>query len=314
MLRGGVPSLLDRNLLYVTGKGGVGKSTVAAALGLAAAARGRRTIVCEVGAQERMSRFFRREGVGGQELELRENLWGVSIDPQAALREWLGTQLGSQRLTRALADARAFQYFVAAAPGARELVTITKVWELAQQRRWDKKSAGYEVVVVDAPASGHGIGMLRTPRTFGDIARVGPIRTQSDRVWELLTDPRRTGYVAVATAAEMPVSETIELQGRLHRAIGRPLEAVVVNGVYPQRFSGDELERLESVAGRDGTLGRAALASARSQSTRHRVQQSQLRRLRRDAEGTVATLPFLFQPELDLAAVEELGRELGRKL
>ncbi len=307
-------SLLDRNVIYVTGKGGVGKSTVAAAIGLAAAERGRRTIVCEVGAQERLSRFFRREGVSGAELELRENLWGVSIDPQAALREWLGTQLGSQRLTRMLADARAFQYFTAAAPGVRELVTITKVWEIAQQRRWDKKAAAYDVVVVDAPASGHGIAMLRTPRTFGDIARVGPIRNQSDRVWELLTDARRTGYVAVATAAEMPVTETIELQARLHRAIGRPLEAVVVNGVYPQRFSAPELELLESAATGDGTVGRAALASARSQFTRHRVQQAQLRRLRRSAEGAVATLPFLFQPELDLAAVEELGRELGRKL
>lgn len=309
-----MPSVLDRHLLYVTGKGGVGKSTVAAALGLAAAQRGQRTIVCEVGAQERMSRFFRREGVGGAELELRENLWGVSIDPKVALREWLATQLGSERLTRLLADARAFQYFVAAAPGVRELVTITKVWELAQAKRWKKGTRGYDVVVVDAPASGHGIAMLRTPRTFGDIARVGPIRTQSDRVWELLTDHRCTAYVAVATAAEMPVTETIELQARLHQTIGRPLEAVVVNGIYPQRFSGDELERLESVAAQDGTAGRAALASARSQAARHRVQQSQLRRLRREAEGTVATLPFLFQPELDLAAVEELGRELQRKL
>jgi len=174
-------SILDKRLVWITGKGGVGKSTVAAALGMAGARRGKRTIVCEVGAQERLSRLFRRQGVAGDETLLTDELWATSIDPQAALREWLGTQVGGT-LARALNSASAFQYFVAAAPGAKELVTVTKVWELGQSSRWKRSARGYDLVVVDAPASGHGVSMLRTPKTFADLARIGPIHKQADLV------------------------------------------------------------------------------------------------------------------------------------
>src|SRR3954449_10482039 len=168
-----MPELLDKRLLYVTGKGGVGKTTVAAALGLAAAREGRRTIVCEVAEQDRMSRAFARHGVRPeQEVQLADGLWAITIDPQRALEEWLGKQLGGGAAGRILGHSHAFQYFVAAAPGAKELITIAKVWELAQAARWDRHNRAYDLVVVDAPASGHGIAMLTTPRTFGEIARV----------------------------------------------------------------------------------------------------------------------------------------------
>src|SRR5918995_2548049 len=140
--------LRDRAVLYVTGKGGVGKTTVAAALGLAAARTGRRTIVCEVAEQDRMSRAFARHGVRPeQEIELAEDLWAITIDPTQALLEWLGKQAGGAA-GRILGHSHAFQYFVAAAPGAKELITIAKVWELAQKQRWDKHNRRYDLVVV----------------------------------------------------------------------------------------------------------------------------------------------------------------------
>jgi anion-transporting ArsA/GET3 family ATPase len=307
--------LQDRRLLYVTGKGGVGKTTVAAALGLAAAEAGRRTIVCEVADQDRVSRAFQRQGVVPEtEVELADNLWAITIDPQRALEEWLGRQLPGPGL-RVLARSSAFQYFVAAAPGAKELITIAKVWELAALERWDRRSRTYDLVVVDAPSSGHGLAMLTTPRTFGEIARVGPIRRQAFKVRDLLCDPERTGYVAVALPEEMPVNETLELERRLPEAVGLGLEAIVVNGMWPERFSAGDAETLRA-ASVDGHSPEAAavLRAALSAHGRARSQRSHLRRLRRSASARVVTLPYLFEAELGLPEYERLAGDLVRKL
>ncbi len=311
-------SLLDRDLIYVTGKGGVGRSTVSAALGLAAAAHGRRTIVCEVAEQDRLSRLFgRRPRAGDEEGVLADGLWGVSIDPQAALREWLSVQMGSRRLSRLLFESNAFTYFVAAAPGAREMATMFKVWELAQGERWARDGARYDLVVVDGPASGHGLGMLRTPQTFGEIARVGPIRRQTDRVHALLADPARTAYLAIALAEEMPVNETLELERALPDAVGAGLEAIVVNGVYPRRFTEAEARQAAQVAQGDGAVDPGvahALGAAGAEHRWVRGQQAQLRRLRRSAQAPVVTLPFLFTGELRTPELQRLGTELERRL
>ncbi len=305
--------ILDRRLIYVTGKGGVGRSTVSAALGLACAARGRRTILCEVAEQDRLSRVFRRAGVGDEEAELTEDLWAISIDPWAALRDWLASQLGSRMLSRVLFDNDAFRYFAAAAPGAREMATIVKVWELTLPDRWSKGAQTYDTVIVDAPASGHGLGLLRTPGTFAGLARVGPIRKQADRVSELLGDPERTAYLAVALPEEMPVNETLELERALPDAVGQELDAIVVNGLHPRRFAKPELEVVGAAAG-SSAPARHALAAARTEGHRARGQQSQLARLRRRATAPVVTLPFVFAPELDREDLDAMAAELERKL
>lgn len=306
-------SLLDRQLVYVTGKGGVGKSTVAGALGIAAARRGHRTIVCEVGEQDRLARVFGKDAPPGEETKLTDNLWSTSINPHEALGEWVTKQLGSRTLARPLMGSNTFQYFVAAAPGAKEVVALAKVWELIQAERWQRRARPYDIAIVDGPASGHGIGMLQTPGTIAGVARFGPIAGQANKINELLKDAKRSGYVAVALPEEMPITETIELQGKLRTAIRRDLEAIVVNAVHPKRFTKAELDEIGPLA-TDGALGRAAVKAATFSAQRTTGEQSQLRRLRKHAEAPVVTLPYLFERDLDLADLEQLAAELDKKL
>jgi anion-transporting ArsA/GET3 family ATPase len=307
-----MPALLDKRLIVVTGKGGVGKTTVAAALGLATARAGKRTMIAEVAQQERLSRAFRREGLGYSEAQLAPNLFGMSVNPERALKEYLGQQVGST-LGSVLFNNRVFEYFAAAAPGVRELATIGKVWELAQLER-RSQAAPYDVVILDAPASGHGLAMLRSPRTFGDIARVGPIRRRADLIHGFLTDARRTGVVAVALPQEMPVNETLEFRVKLRDELGIDTQAVVVNSLLPERFSTDEAERIEAVNGGHGAPEvAAALRAALSEHHRARGQRVQLRRLKKEVPDAV-TLPYVFEPELGLPEFERLSAELERKL
>jgi anion-transporting ArsA/GET3 family ATPase len=299
-------------LAFVTGKGGVGKSTVALATALAATRGGRRVVLCEVAGQARAARAYRRQAPRpGREVQLEDGLWVTTIDPVLALEEWAGRQIGSRRLVGLLTHSNAFAAFVNAAPGARELVAITKAWELGRPDRWVKGLGGYDLVVLDGPASGHGVGMLRTPHTFAEIARVGPIASQARKVAALLEDPARSAVVAVALPAELSISETLDLEERVTGAVGRPLDAVVVNGVLPRRFSAAELER---VMGRDGAVPGPVAAAVRRQHGQASAQQGQLRRLRRHTAAHVTTLPYVAAPDLGLDELRRLADELARRL
>jgi anion-transporting ArsA/GET3 family ATPase len=291
--------LLDRDLVVVTGKGGVGKTTVAAALGLVAARRGLRTIVAEVARRDDVSRALGGEGI--QEEELAPGLHHLSIDPEHAMELYLTDQLPSA-LAELLSSSRTFSYMAAATPGMRELLTVGKVWELAQEDRRAPGARPYDLVVLDAPATGHGVAILSAPRTFARTARVGRIARQGRKIDAMVTDPARTGVIAVARPEEMPVTETLSLQDALRDEVGLEVGLVVANGVLPQRFSAAEAAALEQAP--DGPEVRAARHAGA------RAQRAQLRRLRRGARAAVATLPFVFDGE----PMARLARDLERAL
>jgi anion-transporting ArsA/GET3 family ATPase len=306
--------LLAKPLLVVTGKGGVGKSTVAAALGMAAAARGRRTIVAEVAARDDVSRALAGTVVGDGgafvERDLGEGLHHISIDPESALEEYVKDQL-PRGLSDMLASSRLFAYLVAATPGLRELLSVGKVWELAQPDRRTPGAHPYDLVILDAPATGHGVAILTAPGTFAAAARMGPVARQGGIIHEMLADPEQTAIVAVATAEEMPVNETLTLRDALRDELGQDFAAVVVNGVLPSRFRGPEVAALAAVGGRPSRAVRAARAES-ARAREHRAQLSRLRRgLGRGLE--VRTLPYLFEHDgLGGDALAHLGEELVR--
>jgi anion-transporting ArsA/GET3 family ATPase len=301
--------LLAHSLIVVTGKGGVGKSTVAAALGLAADRRGLRTIVVEVAARDDLSQALGTSDAAGgyAEQAVSDRLHHISIDPQRAMEEYLRQQLPIGALAALLARSRIFTALSAATPGMRELLTIGKVWELAQHQRRTRGSQPYDLVVLDAPATGHGLAMLRAPGTFAAVARVGPVATQGRAVASFLSDPRQTAVLAVSTAEEMPVAETLELRGRLQEQLRLDLSLVVVNAVVPHRFSGADERTLRAAP--PSPARHAALYAA----TWARHQRSQISTLRRGLHDVpLVTLPFVFESVLDSAALERLSRELER--
>jgi anion-transporting ArsA/GET3 family ATPase len=304
-------ALLDKRLIVVTGKGGVGKTTVAAALGLIAARSGKRTVICEVAEQERIAGLFGADESGHEERELAPGLHSISVDPERAKEEWLRYQLKSGTLAGVLGGSSLFRYLSAAAPGLSELVTIGKVWDLAQLERRTGGSV-FDLAIVDAPATGHGIAMLRAPSTYAGVARVGPIRRQALRIDGFLRDSARTGVVVVALPEEMPVNETFDLERRLAEEMDMVIDTAIVNGLYPERFTGAEVKRLREATPSPNADG--AVRAALAEHERVRGQRAQLRRLRRGLAAPVATLPFLFAPELGLDQLDELARRLERRL
>jgi anion-transporting ArsA/GET3 family ATPase len=173
-----------------------------------------------------------------------------------------------------------------------------------------KKAQEYDLVIVDAPATGHGIGFLQTPRTFANIARVGPVHSQALELDRFITDHDATGVAIVALPEEMPVNESASLEDSLTDEIGMAVDRVYMNALYPERFSKGEFEELERALEQADGPARAAVWAALSEHRRCRSQRAQLQRLKRAVSSPVKTLPFIFKPQLDVPSLERLAGAL----
>lgn len=297
------PRLLERRLVFVLGKGGVGRSTVATALGVLAARRGARAIVVEVSARGDVPRLLGRSGEAGVETELRRGLWTLAVDPRVALVEYLRDQLPGRALAELVSSSTAFGYVAAATPGLRELLIAGKLWELAQDQRRPADAQPYDVVIVDAPATGHGLALLEAPGTFASAAQIGPIARQAAIIADTLRDRSQTAMAAVAIPEQAAVDELIDLRERLQ---GR-LDAVLVNAVAPVRFSAADASLLREARERPGLAPplREALTVALADEERGRAERVQLARL-----GDAFELPLITAPELEEPALEELADHL----
>jgi anion-transporting ArsA/GET3 family ATPase len=250
--------LLDRGLLFVTGKGGVGKTSIAAALGSLAASRGRRTLLCEVDAKGNLADAFETAATEFREREIAPGLWAMAMDTEASLKEYLRLQLKLPLLARLGPLARTFDFVANAAPGVKEILTVGKLCYEVRERH-------YDLVVVDAPASGHIVGQLAAPEAINNLVKVGLVRDQTGWMLDILGNAATTGVVVVATPEEMPVNETLELAGRLREETVVDLAGVVVNRVLPELFTRGEEEIFKKLRRRDRTGALAAAVGAPGQ-------------------------------------------------
>ncbi len=298
--------LLDRRLLIVTGKGGVGKSTVSAALAECAAARGRRTLVCELDAKGDLARILGTDPVDYSGREVRPDLVAMTMDTEQSLAEYLKVQVKIPFLGRIGPLARVLEFVATAAPGVREILTIGKL-------AWEARESDYDLVIADATATGHIVGQLSSPAAIRDLVRLGMIRHQLDWMLELLEDPSKTSAIVVATPEEMPVVETMELVGRVRDDTHIDVGAAVVNRVLPAPFTAAErpvFDTLAAIAPEEDCSppGFFSAVEATTHALRRReVGSSHLRRLR---EGLPKGLPVLLLPEIFDAAATHGGIDL----
>ncbi len=310
--------LLDRKLVFVTGKGGTGKTTVASALALLVASQGKKVLVCEIDAKGELAGYYEAPPTGFKEKEVQPGLFAMTMDTEASLREYLKLQLRIPFVGRIGPVAKAFDFLATAAPGVREILTIGKLCFEVRDGDWD-------MVVVDAPASGHIIGQLAAPQAVNGLVKVGLIRTQTDWMLEMLSDPAITGLLAVCTPEEMPVTETIELAVRVREETTVQLAAVVVNRVLPELFGRQEEAVFEALtepglqAELDLLVGSDAspvLEAARLAVTMRRTRSTHLERLRQGIDPTVPMLylPYLFTRSHGLRTTRQVAESLGEEM
>jgi anion-transporting ArsA/GET3 family ATPase len=310
--------LLQLQLVFVTGKGGVGKTTVAAALAQLAAEHGKRVLACEVDAKGDLAALFEAAPTGFVPKEIAPGVSSMSMDTEASLREYLKLHLRIPVVGRIGPLAKAFDFVATAAPGVREILTVGKLCYEVRERH-------YDMVVVDAPASGHIIGQLAAPQAINDLVKVGLIRSQTDWMLDILSDTQRTGLVAVTTPEEMPVSETLELTTRVKEETTVRLSAVVVNRVLPELFGQREEEVFEQlrvpeneavVSQRAGSSVATVLEGARLAVTMRRTRAGHLQRLQAGlpADIPVLLLPYLFTRTHGMRTTRQMAQYLGEEL
>ncbi len=298
--------LLDRRLLFVTGKGGVGKTTTAAALADLAARRGKRTLLCEMDAKGAIATAFDVHHLAYEPVEVRPGLFAMAMNTEDALREYLRVFARVPLVGRIGPLARTFDFMADAAPGVKEMVVIGKLcWEVRERR--------YDLVVVDAEASGHIVAQIDAPRAIRELVQVGPVRDQTEWMLQILGDPERTGLVVVTTPEEMPIVESAELVEKVRRTTDVDVAGVFVNRMLSQWFEGRDLEVFDALA---DPAAQAVLAEALGAAAGEVFAAAQLAQSRHlAAEGHLARLVELVPDDVPVHQVPELyTKASGRRV
>jgi anion-transporting ArsA/GET3 family ATPase len=292
-------ALLEKRLVVVSGKGGVGKSALAAAIALAAAKAGKRTLVCEVNTKERVTQLLGHPPVGPEVRKLEQNLWAVDVRPQEAMREYALMQIKFKTVYNAVFENRFVRYFLRFIPSLQELVMLGKILYHVKETLPDG-SPRFDLVVMDAPATGHAISYLSVPQVILDTVPPGPMSKEAQWMRDMLTDPKRTCAVLVSLPEEMPVNETVDLYAALKDRVKMPVAATVLNAFIPERFSAAEVE----------AAGPALHELIHAHRERALLSKALAERLAAEVPVPVVKVPRLYVKDFAREAIEQIAKAL----
>ncbi len=298
----------QRRVIFVTGKGGVGKTTVAAALGLYLARRGRNVLLAEVDNGRPTLRGYFDRPIGFEPVRVAVHVDAANVEFAGALQSFLTEIVPVERLVRLILRNRIVRTFLLATPGAREVVVLSRLHQLAcragmhrhsddgEGGRLDEDERRWDHLIVDMPASGHAVSMFGTPRTIERLFKVGPLRTQADRVLRDFSDPEEAALLMVSISEEMSINETLETLEKVRAYGWPPLAGVLLNRFPAVAFTERDRElmaRLDGVPGpRPGNL-EAVLEAATAARIEHRRFAMAMIRLEREVGAAVHRLPFV---------------------
>lgn len=304
-----MPDLFDLDYLFVTGKGGVGKTTVSAALALAAARRGKRVLVAMCNSKERLSHLLEVDAIGPHNQRISEHIDAVNMTPATALEQYGLMILKVRSVYKAVFENRFVAAVLRGTPGIEAWAMLGKTYFHANERL-ESGEKRYDLIIVDGPATGHALDMLRVPQVICDVAPPGLLRHEAEGALELVRDPKRAAAVLVTLAEDMPVNETIDLHRAMTDEIRMPVGRLVVNSVLAKLWKPEERGPIAALpeALADDSPAHALALAGRQRALREALQQESIAKLKAaltDVPRTV--LPMLHVPDFRKSAVESLA-------
>lgn len=298
---------LDKRFVIVAGKGGVGKSTLCAALGLLAAKAGKRTIIAELNTKEKVPHFFGKSDSGYVPQEVRENLFSINIQPEPALHEYGLQKLKFERVYKLIFENEAMQRLLRMIPGMNELFMLGKAFDL-ERARTRQGTPAWDLVIVDAPATGHGVSLLRLPQVVLEVSKTGPMADEVRLMRDLLSDPERTMINIACLPEEMPVRETLMLAEQVESILRIPTGFLLMNGLLPEVANAEERTWSAALRGdTDDPVVLRALDCLDGLANRQTLQQSYVELLRERVKMPLIEIPYLFQRDFGVEALETIG-------
>ncbi len=318
--------ILNKHLLITTGKGGVGKSTITAALGLLLAKKGKKVLLIETDTKERMSQIFQVPPIGYDEVEVYPGLWAQNIDPDSSMEEYVLRFVRFNAIYDRLVRKSFLQHWIKGMPGFRELVVLGKIWDMAQKKERRTGRPKYDIMIVDAPATGHGVAFFKVPQSTMETVKTGPMANYSKLMMEFFQDPKNTMLNVVTLAEELPVQETLELLEIMSGDVHLPMGHVIVNGLHRKPYGDGEEEKafrdlrddpakrasLERIVGSADTVN-TLIRCADSQARRAELNAHYLAKLR-EVPHHLIEVPYIFSKTFDKTTIEFIAAYLERGL